>query len=156
VNQDLDIKSLDIELVLGLIVSAYCLYAALHVSDDIMAAVIFLAISPIPLGFSLWAFRLRHQSKQHQTIAVNQLLGIKKQQLNTQLRYWHFSFVGALALWLLLTAATIINYMAFDGQTKWFVLAGVNGIVLGASAARYIYLRKNMNRRLDAITNLDI
>jgi hypothetical protein len=142
------------EVFFGVLISAYCIFASLFYADSLIAVVLFLALSPIPIGFSVWAFRLKQQQWQQQSVDVNQLLKIKLNQLHTQLHYWYVSVIAYSGLWFALLIVITFNYFMFNGTFVLFTLAGVNALILLATLLRYFYLKQKLSQRITEISLL--
>lgn len=145
------------ELFGGLLVSAYCVYAAIYFADSTLGVIVCAMLSMVPIGFSIWAFKTRQKQWALNNADVAQMLNIKRQQLHDQLRYWQYSTIGLSILWLGLLVFSVASFMLtnmhhFDG----FTLVAANSIVLGATVFRYIYLRKNLHIKLNNIDALNV
>lgn len=144
------------ELFAGLLVSAYCVYAAIYFADSTLGVMVFAILSIIPISFSLWAFKARQKQWVLNGADVTQLLNIKRQHLHKQLRYWHLSAIGSGILWLGLLVYCVLSFMLTNMHfVNGFTLVAANSVVLGATVFRYIYLRKNIQTKLNNIDALE-
>ncbi|WJG08906.1 hypothetical protein [Aliiglaciecola sp. LCG003] len=143
-----------LELVLGAGVSLYCIYVALVFAASLLSSALFVALSAVPIGFSLWSFKLKQNNWQQQSVDVNQLLAIKRQQLHTQLRYWRVNAAIVSGLWLALLVFAVFDYAYFDNGSQWLVIVCVNAVVLAATVARFSYLNSKFEQRSNDIAAL--
>ena len=142
------------EVFFGALISAYCVFSSLFYAESLIGVVLFLALSPIPIAFSAWAFRLRQNQWQQQSVDVNQLLEIKRKQLHTQLHYWYVSAIAFSGCWFALLVVISFNYFMFNGALELFALVGVNALILLATVLRYFYLKQKFSQRITEISLL--
>jgi hypothetical protein len=137
----------------GIAVSLYCIYAALWLASSIGQTWLFAALAPIPVIFGIWSFRLRHQHWQQQTLDVHALLAFKREQLLLQLKYWRVSVWGIALLYLVLLGLALINYSLNATMTIWLVQLAVNGVLLLLVSWRYQYLKR---RLIPSLHDIDV
>ena len=142
------------ELALGAAVSVYCIYAAVMFAQSLLATVLFALLSVVPISFSMWSFKLRQKQWQQQSVDVNQLLAIKRQHLFAQLRYWRMNAIVVCLLWLALLMLPMFDYFFANNETHWIVIVCINGLVVCATLARFFYLKRKLNKRLNDISAL--
>ena len=142
------------ELVLGAAVSLYCIYASVMFAQSQLATVLFAFLSIVPIGFSVWSFKLRQKQWLQQSVDVNQLLAIKRQHLFSQLRYWRMNAIVVCLLWLALLLLALFDYVFANNETQWGVIVCINALVVCATLARYFYLKSKLSKRLNDISAL--
>lgn len=142
------------EVIFGALISAYCVFSSLFYAESLTGVVLFLALSPIPIAFSAWAFRLKQNQWQQQSVNVNQLLEIKCKLLHTQLHYWYVSAIAFSGFWFGLLVVISFNYFMFKGALGLFALVGVNALILLATVLRYFYLKQKLSQRIAEISLL--
>jgi len=143
------------ELILGFIVSIFCVYSAIYSVDKftntMLMRAVFLALSPIPIGFSIWAFKFRQKHWQQQSLNLKQLLSIKRKQALSQLHYWQVSALVVSALWLCLVLGAVLSYLHQGNISLWGTLVLVNAIVVIATVLKFFSLKRNLWKRLQMI-----
>ncbi|GAA6184034.1 hypothetical protein [Aliiglaciecola sp. NS0011-25] len=143
-----------IDLITGCGVSVFCVYFLLVYADTTLGKLLFAALSPIPLVFSLWAFRLRQSQPFEHSLDINQLLEFKRKKLSNQVYYWKVSAVILTALWLGLVGFAGLSFIKQGGESLWLTQVILQTLVLAGTWGRFIYLNKQLPKRLTEIDAL--
>ncbi|GAC16507.1 hypothetical protein [Aliiglaciecola lipolytica] len=143
-----------IDLIAGCCVSAFCVYFLLVYADTTLSKLLVATLSPIPLAFSLWAFRLRQSQSIEHSLDINQLLEFKRKKLYNQVYYWKVSAIVLTGLWLGLVAFAGVSFIYQVSDNLWLTQVLIQTIVLIVTWGRFVFLKKHLHKRITAIDAL--
>ncbi|MFC4698720.1 hypothetical protein ACFO4O_00915 [Glaciecola siphonariae] len=142
------------ELVFGLVISVFCVVSALYFAQSATEKVIYLCLSPAPVGFALWAFSLTKKRWRQASYSTRELLDIKRQHEIDKVRYWRMSALVVSALWLVLLCTSVVMFVLTGSLQPWLGLTAINAIVVTITLYRYLQLQKALTARLQDIESL--
>jgi hypothetical protein len=142
------------DLVAGTFVSLFCIYALIFEATNAPEQVLYAILTPLPIGFSIWAFLKRKKLIKSNTLDVNSLLLFKKQQLINQINYWRLNLIGCSILWAALCITAAVSVLMYNHSTIWLTQICIGTLVLIATLARYHHLKLNFKKKLTLIENL--
>jgi hypothetical protein len=142
------------DLVAGAFVSLFCIYALIFEATSTPEQVLYAILTPLPIGFSIWAFIQRKKLIKTHTLDVNGLLLFKKQQLINQINYWRLNLIGCSILWAALCITAAVSVLMYNHTTIWLTQVGIGTLVLIATLARYIHVKLNFKSKLKLIESL--
>lgn len=143
-----------LDVIFGIIVSVYCLWAMIWFADSWQGALLFAALTPVPTSFGIWAFKLRNQQWGTNSLDPQALLIYKEKQLYTQLAYWRMSAILVGVIWIGLVAVMFIDYINNPESMGGILLIGINAIVAGITCVWYAVLKRTLPNKLRAINIL--
>jgi len=143
-----------LDLVAGAFVSLFCIYALIFEATSTPEQVLYAILTPLPIGFSIWAFIQRKKLIKTHTLDVNGLLLFKKQQLINQINYWRLNLIGCSILWAALCITAAVSILMYNYTTIWLTQVGIGTLVLIATLARYIHVKLNFKSKLKLIESL--
>ncbi|MCW8107181.1 hypothetical protein OPS25_01515 [Alteromonas ponticola] len=135
------------EVGLGMAVSLFCLYAMVYFAESIGSQLLFGMLSPIPIGFALWSFRLRKKQWLQQCGSVDEFLNFKKQQITIRCRYWQISAWGISVIWMGLALVSGWAYSVDNNFLVWGTSLLANTPVLIITWLRYCYVKRAAQRQ---------
>ena len=143
-----------LDLVAGAFVSLFCIYALIFEATSTPEQVLYAILTPLPIGFSIWAFIQRKKLIKTYTLDVNGLLLFKKQQLINQINYWRLNLIGCSILWAALCITAAVSILMYNHTTIWLTQVGIGTLVLIATLARFIHVKLNFESKLKLIESL--
>lgn len=143
-----------LDLVAGAFVSLFCIYALIFEATSTPEQVLYAILTPLPIGFSIWAFIQRKKLIKTHTLDVNGLLLFKKQQLINQINYWRLNLIGCSILWAALCITAAVSVLMYNQSTIWLTQIGIGTLVLIITLTRYLYLKYHLKNKLNCIDNL--
>ena len=144
----------DVDLVLGLAVSVWCLTLVLFEPLSTYQFLLFMVLTPIPAAFGAWGYWVRQKQWKVQTLDVQSMLAFKQNQLRQQLHYWKISLYGCLALWCGLLALAVFNVLMFNAFTLWGTQLLINSVVVFIVYRRYKKLAADLPSALKKIEDM--
>ncbi|MCC2616761.1 hypothetical protein LJ739_10955 [Aestuariibacter halophilus] len=138
----------------GLAVSLFCLIALVFLAQSWQEQVLYAGLAPIPIGFGLWAYRLRKRHWQQQALDVSHATALKRQQLYNQCRYWQVSAWGVGLLWAGLALTALIVTLGHGDVHPWAVSLAVNAVVLAFTVGRYRVVKARLPLKLKALDGI--
>ena len=142
------------DLIAGAFVSLFCIYALIFEATSTPEQVLYAILTPLPIGFSIWAFIQRKKLIKTHTLDVNDLLLFKKQQLINQINYWRLNLIGCSILWAALCITAAVSILMYNHTTIWLTQVGIGTLVLIITLTRYLYLKYYLKGKLNYIDNL--
>ena len=112
-------------------------------------------LTPLPIGFSIWAFLKRKKLIKSNILDFNALLLFKKQQLINQINYWRLNLIGCSILWAALCITAAVSVLMYNHSTIWLIQLGIGTLVLILTLTRYLYLKYHLKGKLNYIDNLE-
>ncbi|MEP4890942.1 MAG: hypothetical protein ABJV04_13010 [Aliiglaciecola sp.] len=144
-----------IDLVAGVMVSVFCVYVIIYHIDTTIGQLFVAILAPIPLAFSIWAYRLRKSASVEYSLDIHQLLQFKRQKLIKQVQYWRVSAWVVIGLWLGLFVVASINYMFNGYEGFWSIQVIIQTGVVMLTWARYRFVKQQLPKQLAKIEMLD-
>ena len=140
-----------LDLVLGVCVSALIVYLLIAQSYSLLVTIVLILLVPIPIGFSIWAFRARSQKSSLETLDIAALIDIKQQQARTKVRYWKVSAIVMSILWAFLFFYLL--YCVLRQQEYFTALVQVTTqlAILVLVWLRYLYLAGNLEDKTEGM-----
>ena len=133
-----------VDLMLGLVVTCFCIYAAVFEATSLLQQLLISVLSPLPVGFGLWGYRVRQKQWQTEVLDVQSMLTFKETQLKQQLHYWKISLIWGSALWLGLLGIAIYNLVVSSEYMLWATQLGLNSFILLLVCLRYKKLKQRL------------
>jgi hypothetical protein len=143
------------DLVAGVFVSLFCIYALIFEATSTPEQVLYAILTPLPIGFSIWAFLKRKKLIKSNILDFNALLLFKKQQLINQINYWRLNLIGCSILWAALCITAAVSVLMYNHSTIWLIQLGIGTLVLILTLTRYLYLKYHLKGKLNYIDNLE-
>ncbi|MEC8376958.1 MAG: hypothetical protein VX078_19385 [Pseudomonadota bacterium] len=141
-----------VDLLLGVAVSLFCLYAMFFKAETSNQMLLFAVLAPVPLGFGIWGYKFRQTQLLTDTLDTKAMLDFKQHQLVQRVTYWKVSLYGFAVLWTALLAVSLYNFIVVNAYLIWTVQLAINSVLLLFVYWRYVRLKKQLPQ---ALANID-
>jgi hypothetical protein len=143
-----------LELALGLCVSTFIVYLLIAESYSVILTIVLLGLAPIPIGFSFWAFKARAKKSSWETLDIEALIEMKKQQAITKVHYWRVSGIVISVLWSFLLIYFLYSLLSQQDHFIALIQIIVQLPILVLVWLRFLYLRGNLGREVSEIKQI--
>lgn len=142
------------ELIFGLIISLFCIYALFEIADSWSLKILFGVLAPIPVSFGIWTYKQRSVLHASQSLDVQNLLAFNKANLLQKLRYWKVSYIIMSLLWMSLCVIFISQLINEQSTNIWLTILIVQTPIVLATILRYWFLKKTIRAQIRKIVEL--
>jgi hypothetical protein len=143
-----------LELALGLCVSTFIVYLLIAESYSVILTIVLLGLAPIPIGFSLWAFKARAKKSSWETVDIAALIEMKKQRAITTVHYWRVSGIVVSVLWSFLLIYFLYSLLSQQDHFIALIQMIVQLPILVLVWLRFLYLRGNLGKDISEIEQI--
>lgn len=142
------------DLILGFLVSAFCVYGFFILADTILLKVLLVVLTPIPAGFGVWFFLSRKKADKKLSLDIQSLLTTNKSQALLKIQYWRVSAIVIAIMWLSLLAVIFLQIKNTDVFENWFVILLVQTPILIATLVRFWIVKNKAKQEIENIEKL--
>lgn len=140
-----------LDILSGCAVAIFCIFTAMFYVSTALDRGLLLALSLVPMGAAIWAYRKSKTKDEITQMNVQQLLTLKRIALLNQLHYWLVSawvlcllFIGLFAMWFFNSADATSDKM-------WQTIILVQAPIVAFTLVRYVLLKRALPGALKKI-----
>jgi len=143
-----------LDLLLGAGVSIFILYTIIFQAENSAFKFLLVALSPIPLVFGVWAFKLSHQREKITQLNVAQLLRLKQAQTYKTLRYWRVTAYIFTILWIALCVYSGLLMIKGEEASIWIIQVATQSCMFLFVHIRFWQVKKRHPKDLAMLQTL--
>lgn len=141
------VKSL-VDIAFGIAVSSFIVFVLLTNSYGAFISLVLWVLVPVPIGFSVWAYKAKKTLSVHSQLDITALLNVNKQRAIQRVRYWKVSAYVLSLLWVCLLAYLGFTLLIQQSYTIALTQVLIQVPLVLAVIFRYRFLRKALPEQL--------